>query len=118
MPSGRLLNWLEARNPDAEQLESIAAHLAEHDGGPQFGILLLDLDNDMDKLQVTLDSLLGWSLQGVQDRGVHHRRIAGGHHGAEHRCTLSMSPPTNYVDKLNQIVAQSTVRLVAAGRGR
>jgi len=58
MPSGRLLNWLEARNPNAKQLKSIAAHLAKHNGGPQFGILLLDLDADMVKLQSTFDSLV------------------------------------------------------------
>ncbi|MDR9750356.1 TIGR00180 family glycosyltransferase [Pseudomonas sp. SZMC_28357] len=58
MPSGRLLSWLDARAPDATQLSSIAAHLARHNGGPQFGILLLDLDADMVKLQSTFDSLV------------------------------------------------------------
>lgn len=58
MPSGRLLDWLEMRRPNAAQLKSISAHLAKHDGGPQFGILLLDLDADMVKLQATFDSLV------------------------------------------------------------
>ncbi|MBK5510989.1 TIGR00180 family glycosyltransferase [Pseudomonas sp. TH15] len=58
MPSGRLLKWLAPRQPDAQQTELIARHLAANDGGPQFGIFLLDLDNDIDKLQVTLDSLV------------------------------------------------------------
>ncbi|RON49156.1 glycosyl transferase family 2 [Pseudomonas frederiksbergensis] len=58
MLSGRLLKWLAPRQPDAEHVESIARHLAANDGGPQFGIFLLDLDNNVDKLQVSLDSLL------------------------------------------------------------
>ncbi|WP_322364472.1 TIGR00180 family glycosyltransferase [Pseudomonas sp. Teo4] len=59
MRSGRLLDWLEARKPDAAALAAIDEHLALHQGGPQFGILLLDLDNDVAKLQDTFDSLLG-----------------------------------------------------------
>ncbi|MEN5310507.1 TIGR00180 family glycosyltransferase [Pseudomonas koreensis] len=58
MRTGRLLDWLAARQPDDEQLQALARHLAANGGGPQFGIFLLDLDNDIDKLQVTLDSLL------------------------------------------------------------
>jgi len=56
MQSGRLLNWLAARAPGAH-LEAIGQHLAVNGGGPQFGIFLLDLDDDIDKLQVSLDSL-------------------------------------------------------------
>ncbi|MFV3406114.1 TIGR00180 family glycosyltransferase [Pseudomonas sp. NY15463] len=58
LPSGRLLNWLKAREPSAEQARSAAQHLAQHQGGPSFGILLLDLDADMAKLQATFDSLM------------------------------------------------------------
>ncbi|MFP3541245.1 hypothetical protein, partial [Pseudomonas sp. SIMBA_044] len=58
MPSGRLLNWLDARNPDAKQLKVIEAQLRKRNGGPQFGIMLLDLDADMVKLQATFDSLV------------------------------------------------------------
>jgi len=58
MRTGRLLKWLDARQPDTEQAQAIARHLAANGGGPQFGIFLLDLDNNIDKLQVTLDSLL------------------------------------------------------------
>lgn len=107
MPSGRLLDWLEARNPDAAQLESIAAHLGKHNGGPQFGILLLDLDADMFKLQATFDSLVGGHCKAfnlvvfttgdlpatttVRDT-VHFVKVTA----------------TNYVERINQIVAQST----------
>ncbi|TPG97154.1 TIGR00180 family glycosyltransferase [Pseudomonas caspiana] len=107
MPSGRLLNWLEARNPDTAQLKTIAAHLAKHNGGPQFGILLLDLDADMFKLQATFDSLVGGHCKAfnvvvfttgdlpatttVRDT-VHFVKVT----------------TTNYVERINQIVAQST----------
>ncbi|MFW6753337.1 glycosyltransferase family 2 protein [Pseudomonas glycinae] len=58
MLTGRLLKWLDERQPDAGQAQAIARQLAANGGSPQFGIFLLDLDNDIDKLQVTLDSLL------------------------------------------------------------
>jgi hypothetical protein len=34
MQSGRLLKWLASRQPVADQVESIAGHLAANDGGP------------------------------------------------------------------------------------
>lgn len=58
MPSGRLLNWLQARKPAPAQVSLAAQRLAEAEGGPSFGILLLDLDADMFKLQATFDSLM------------------------------------------------------------
>ncbi|MFK0314283.1 TIGR00180 family glycosyltransferase [Pseudomonas sp. NPDC090233] len=58
LPSGQLLNWLQRREPDAEQARVAAEHLAQHQGGPTFGILLLDLEADMAKLQATFDSLM------------------------------------------------------------
>lgn len=58
LPSGRLLQWLNSRAPSAEQARGAAERLAEHGGGPSFGILLLDLAADMAKLQVTFDSLM------------------------------------------------------------
>lgn len=58
MASGRLLNWLEARNPTDVQVRLANKRLARHAGGPTFGILLLDLDADMFKLQATFDSLM------------------------------------------------------------
>ncbi|MDI9779735.1 TIGR00180 family glycosyltransferase [Pseudomonas putida] len=56
MPSGRLLHWLKAREPSAEQARQAAKRLAQ--GGPSFGILLLDLQADPTKLQATFDSLM------------------------------------------------------------
>ncbi|QJQ21783.1 TIGR00180 family glycosyltransferase [Pseudomonas sp. SK] len=58
LPSGQLLDWLEARTPDAEQASLARQRLAAADGGPSFGIVLLDLDAQMDQLQATFDSLM------------------------------------------------------------
>jgi glycosyltransferase domain-containing protein len=117
MLSGRLLKWLEARRPNAEELESITGHLAAHEGGPQFGILLLDLDDNVGKLQVTLDSLLegyckkfkivvfttGEPQSATTAQNVlHFVKVTAG----------------NYVDKLNQVARQSScdwVLLAEAG---
>ncbi|MBV6823728.1 TIGR00180 family glycosyltransferase [Pseudomonas sp. PD9R] len=105
--SGRLLKWLEAREPDAGQREAIARHLAVQHGGPQFGILILDLENDVGKLQVTLDSLLEGHCKAFKivvfttgeplaattaQNTLHFVRVTQG----------------NYVDKLNQSTRQSS----------
>lgn len=58
MPSGRLLQWLDARKPSAADVQAISSHIATQGPAPQFLILLLDLADDMRKLQVTLDSLV------------------------------------------------------------
>lgn len=58
LPSGQLLNWLRAREPQPDQLCRITEHLARNQGGPTFGILLLDLDADSTQLQSTFDSLI------------------------------------------------------------
>lgn len=107
MPSGRLLDWLAARHPDAGQLKSIATYLAAHNGGPQFGILLLDLEADMVKLQATFDSLVNGHCRAfkltifttgdlpasttAQDT-VHFVKVSAG----------------NYVERINQLAEQSS----------
>lgn len=58
MSSGRLLNWLKAREPGDELVRQAAKRLDKHHGGPSFGILLLDLEADIVKLQATFDSLM------------------------------------------------------------
>jgi glycosyltransferase domain-containing protein len=107
MLSGRLLKWLAARDPNTDELRTIAEHLQAHQGGPQFGLLVLNLDDDADKLQVTLDSLLeghsrafkvvvfttGEPLSAtLESNTLHFVKVTQG----------------NYVDKLNQIARQST----------
>lgn len=107
MLSGRLLKWLEARNPNGDQLKQIAEHLQAHNNGPQFGLLVLDLDSDLEKLQATLDSLLEGHCKAFKivvfttgepptvtssNDTLHFVRVTRG----------------NYIDKLNQAARQST----------
>jgi glycosyltransferase domain-containing protein len=106
MLSGRLLKWLAPRQPDAHEAESIARHLAANDGGPQFGIFLLDLDNDIDKLQVSLDSLLeghGKAFKIV----VFTTGEAPAATTAQNTLHFVRVTQSNYVDKLNQSARQS-----------
>lgn len=107
MLSGRLLKWLDARGPNAEEAESIAGYLAAHEGGPQFGILLLDLDNNVDKLQVTLDSLV--------EGGCKKFKIVVFTTGEPQAATTAQNvlhfvkvTAANYIDKLNQVARQSS----------
>ena len=108
MPTGRLLNWLEARQPNDTAIRKINQHLATHEGGPQFGILLLDLDADMNKLQATFDSLMDSAFRAfkvvvfttgelpeitTEQNTVHFIKVSTG----------------NYVDKLNQVAQRSSV---------
>jgi GT2 family glycosyltransferase len=106
MLSGRLLKWLAPRQPDAEEAKSIARHLAANDGGPQFGIFLLDLDNDIDKLQVSLDSLLeghGKAFKIV----IFTTGEAPAATTAQNTLHFVRVTQSNYVDKLNQSARQS-----------
>ena len=107
MPSGRLLDWLEARNPDAAQRSAISTHLAKHNGGPQFGILLLDLDADMFKLQATFDSLVNGHCKAfklvVFTTGDLPATTSP--HDTVHFVKVTA---TNYIERINQSVTQST----------
>ncbi|KPU58731.1 glycosyltransferase domain protein [Pseudomonas fluorescens] len=107
MLSGRLLKWLAPRQPDAHEAESIARHLAANDGGPQFGIFLLDLDNDIDKLQVSLDSLLEGHSKAFKIV-VFTTGEAPAATTAQNTLHFVRVTPGNYVDKLNQSARQST----------
>jgi glycosyltransferase domain-containing protein len=107
LPSGQLLSWLDARGPDAIQRSSITTYLSEHQGGPRFCILLLDLNADMFKLQATFDSLVNGHSKAfnvvvfttgdvpatttVRDT-VHFVKVSA----------------TNYVERVNQIIGQSS----------
>ncbi|MFJ7793547.1 TIGR00180 family glycosyltransferase [Pseudomonas sp. NPDC096950] len=106
MLSGRLLKWLEPRQPDAEQAEAIARHLAANDGGPQFGIFLLDLDNNVDKLQVTLDSLLEGHSKTFKVV-VFTTGEAPAATTAQNTLHFVRVTQSNFVDKLNLSAAQS-----------
>jgi glycosyltransferase domain-containing protein len=108
MPSGRLLDWIEARNPDTAQLSAISEHLARHNGGPQFGILLLDLDADMFKLQATFDSLVNGHCKAFKVVVFTTGDLPA---TTSVRDTVHFVKVTtaNYVERINQIVAQWSV---------
>lgn len=117
MQSGRLLQWLAPRQPDAQQAEAIARQLAANDGGPQFGIFLLDLDNDINKLQVTLDSLVEGHSKAfkivVFTTGEPPAATT-----AQNTLHFVRVTPNNFVDKLNLSARQSRCEwllLAAAG---
>ncbi|WP_426204916.1 glycosyltransferase family 2 protein [Pseudomonas sp. TWP3-1] len=107
MLTGRLIQWLAERQPDAEQTHAISRHLEANGGGPQFGILLLDLDNDIDKIQVTLDSLL--------ESGSKAFKVVVFTTGEPPAATTAQNvlhfvrvTQGNFVDKLNASVGQSS----------
>ncbi|EJM10837.1 putative glycosyltransferase [Pseudomonas sp. GM21] len=106
MRSGRLLKWLAARTPDADELAATSRHLAEHNGGPQFGILILDLDNDAAKLQITLDSLLEGHSHAFRIAvfTTGEPSVATTVHNTLHFVRVTQA---NYADKLNQVARQS-----------
>lgn len=66
MHSGRVLEWMAARSPSAAEQAAIGKYLAKKGTPPQFGLLVLDLDNDMKKLQTTLDSLVEGFYKGFK----------------------------------------------------
>jgi glycosyltransferase domain-containing protein len=107
MPSGRLLNWIDARTPDAAQLPDIAKHLGKHKGGAQFGILLLDLEANLSKLQATFDSLVNGHCKAfkVVVFTTGDLPATTSVRGTVHFVKVSA---THYVEHLNQIIAQST----------
>ena len=107
MPSGLLLNWLQAREPNDTAVRKINQHLAANEGGPQFGILLLDLDADMDKLQVCFDSLIESAFRAFKIVVFTTGDLPA---VTTEQNTLHFVKVTtsNYVDKLNQIARQST----------
>jgi glycosyltransferase domain-containing protein len=107
MQSGRLLSWLAPRQPDAQEADSIASHLAANAGGPQFGIFLLDLDNDVNKLQITLDSLLEGHSKAFKIV-VFTTGAAPAATNARNTLHFVRVTQGNYVDKLNQSARQSS----------
>ena len=78
-----------------------------HNGGPRFGILLLDLDADMFKLQATFDSLVNGHCKAfnlvVFTTGDLPATTSV--HDTVHFVKVSAA---NYVQRINQIVTQSS----------
>jgi glycosyltransferase domain-containing protein len=105
MHSGRILEWLAPRSPSTDEHAAIGKYLAAKDTPPQFGLLVLDLDNDMRKLQTTLDSLVEGPYKGFKIVVFTTGDLpsATNIENILHFVKVSQS---NYVDKLNQITRQ------------
>lgn len=107
MPSGQLLRWLDARQPSPADAQAVLSRIDSLGGGPQFGILLLDLNDDMNKLQVTLDSLLEGHCRTfkivVFTSGEPLAATS-----AQNTLHFVKVTKSNWVDKVNLIARQST----------
>lgn len=106
MASGRLLNWLDSRDPAPDALKQITEKLASKPAGSQIGILLLDLDADVFKLQATFDSLINGHYKAFKVVVFTTGELPAVTtlHNTLHFVKVTES---NYVDKINQIVKQS-----------
>lgn len=106
MPTGRLLSWVASRKPKPAELKALNARLSSQDSASQIGILLLDLQADVFKLQATFDSLVSSDYRTFKvivfttgelpapttvQNTVHFVKVT----------------ESNYVDKINQLIKQS-----------
>lgn len=105
-PSGQLLNWLSARTPTAGQAQTIGRYVGQHAGGPQIGIMLLDLSDSAEKLQITLDSLVEGQFKSfkivVLTTGVPPTATV-----AQNTLHFVKVTPHDYVEKLNVAARQA-----------
>ncbi|MBX8491508.1 glycosyltransferase [Pseudomonas cichorii] len=106
MASGHLLKWLDARNPDAGELKKLNARLEKNPAGSRIGILLLDLEADIFKLQATFDSLINGHYRAFKVIVFTTGELPA---TTTLQNTLHFVKVTesNYVDKINQVVKQS-----------
>lgn len=107
MPSGQLLQWLDARQPSPGDAQAILNRIDSLGGAPQFGILLLDLNDDMTKLQVTLDSLVEGHCKTFKVV-VFTSGEPPAATSAQNTLHFVKVSKSNWVDKVNQIARQST----------
>ncbi|CAM3102669.1 glycosyl transferase family 2 [Pseudomonas floridensis] len=107
MASGQLLNWLDSRDPTPESLEQITKKLAGQPAGSQIGILVLDLDADVFKLQATFDSLINSHYKAFKVVVFTTGELPA---VTTMNNTLHFVKVTdsNWVDKINQIARQSS----------
>ncbi len=117
MPSGRLLNWLDAREPAPAEVKKLTTQLARKPAGSQIGILVLDLDADVFKLQDTFDSLMNGFSRSFKVTIFTTSEPAA---VTTPQNTLHFVKVTqgNYIDKINQGVKQSScdwITLIQAG---
>lgn len=107
MASGKLLRWLDSCCPAPDELKVLTAKLAGKPAGSEIAILLLDLDNDLFKLQSTFDSLINGYC-----RNFKVIIFTTGEPPAvttlQNTLHFIKVTESNYIEKLNQAIRQST----------
>lgn len=107
MESGQLLRWLDACRPAPDELKALTAKLAGKPAGSEISVVLLDLDNDLFKLQTTFDSLINGYC-----RTFKVIILTSGEPPAattlQNTLHFVKVTESNYIDKLNQVIRQST----------
>lgn len=104
--SGQLLAWLEAREPSASDARKVSKYLADRNGGPTFGILILDLDADIFKMQATFDSVINGYCRAFKIV-VFTTGDLPAETTSKNVLHFVKVNESNYVDKINQVVGQS-----------
>ncbi|MBV4553174.1 TIGR00180 family glycosyltransferase [Pseudomonas sp. SWRI102] len=104
--SGQLLRWLEAREPSARETHQVSKYLAARNGGPTFGILILDLEADVFKMQATFDSIINGYCRAFKIV-VFTTGALPAETTPQNVLHFVRVNESNYVDKINQVVNQS-----------
>lgn len=104
--SGQLLRWLEAREPSASEAQKVSKYLAARNGGPTFGILILDLEADIFKMQATFDSVINGYCR-MFKIVVFTTGDLPSETTPQSVLHFVKVNESNYVDKINQVVSQS-----------
>ena len=104
--SGQLLRWLEAREPSASEARKVSKYLAARNGGPTFGILILDLDADIFKMQATFDSVINGYCRAFKIVVFTTGELPS-ETTPQNVLHFVKVNESNYIDKINQVVSQS-----------
>ncbi|MFZ3152368.1 glycosyltransferase [Pseudomonas sp.] len=100
--------WLDMRLPTAVQSRMITEYLEANQGGPSFGILLLDLHGEVDKVRATLDSLAAPQHRYARLQiMVLSTGVAAELEVADPRVRCLSVTAGGYVEALNQLVAEA-----------
>lgn len=107
LPSGRVLKWLASRTPDPAKLQQLVARQATRPNGSQIGILLLDLEGDVFKLQATFDSLINGHYRNFKVIVFTTAELPTAT-TLQHTLHFVKVTSGNYIDRINQTVRQAT----------
>ncbi|WP_081798201.1 glycosyltransferase [Pseudomonas sp. RL] len=97
-------NWLQARSLTLTQKEHLMEALSQHGGGPLFGVVLLDLKGEPDKLKVSLDSL---SQPYQAYSRVQHFVLTTNETAAEDGAQIVRVTADNWLSHLNGLLSQA-----------